>query len=127
MLLGAEALLEVCSLRPEYQQRSGGLAGGILITYINKDRIWRNQSGVVLEEQSRGYLRNLADNLGALASFLLFALDIGFLVLLQSSISLADYAFDSTELASLLCDTHIEITVVGGVRTCKHTIPFQIL
>ena len=62
-------------------------AGGTWATYIDEDRIRRNESGVVLEEQSGGGLGNLADNLTMFGSFLLLSFDIAFLVLLESYIA----------------------------------------
>jgi len=74
-------------------------------TYINKNRIRGNESSIVLEEEGGGDLRDGADDF--IVAFLLLSFDVAsVLVLLESCIALTDNAFDSAELAGLLCNTH---------------------
>jgi hypothetical protein len=56
-------------------------------------------------------LGNGADNF--LAGFLLLSFDVAIvLLLLESRIALTDHAFDSAELAGLLCNSHDEMAGV---------------
>lgn len=70
---------------------------------IDEDGVWRNERRVVLEEEGRGNLGNLANH--CVGSLFLFV-DVAIVLTHKSRISLADDTLDSAEFPSLFGSTH---------------------
>ena len=61
---------------------------------VNEDGVGRSQSGVVLEEEGGGDLRDFANDVWTFQGLLLLLLLLEDLVLFQAGIALADEALD---------------------------------
>jgi len=79
------------------------------MTYIDENRIRRDKTSIVLEEEGGGDLGNGADDF--LSSFFFYLATI--FVLLESCITLTYHAFDSAKLAGFLRNTHCEVVGVA--------------
>jgi hypothetical protein len=70
---------------------------------IDEDGVWRNESSVILEEERRGNLGNLANH--CLGSHFLFV-DVAIVLTQKSRISLANDTFNSAKFPSLFGNPH---------------------
>ena len=70
---------------------------------IDEDGVWRNERSVILEEERRGNLRNLANH--CLDGLFLFV-DVAIVLTQKSHISLANDTFNSAKIPNLSGNPH---------------------